>query len=166
TAAGAWRIVCLREQPDALPQVIEAFGRLAERGEREVHPRAVMREESLIAERERIDPKAAELADLRGVARGLRHLHAVGEQMLSVHPRADDTVAQRSFGLCDLVLVVREDVVDAAGVQIETLAEVARAHRRTLDVPTRIAVTPRRRPHQRGTAGLGVLPEREVGRVV
>ena len=77
--------------------MIEALGRLAKRGEREVHAGAVVREQGLIAERQRIDSETAELGDLRRVARGLRHLHAVREQMLSVHPRADDTVAQRSF---------------------------------------------------------------------
>src|SRR6267142_6615067 len=85
--------------------------------------------------------------------------------MLPVDPEADDGMRERALGLRDLVLVVREDVVDAAGVDVETLTEVLRAHGGTLDVPARVAVAPRRWPHQRSAAGLGLLPEREVGRV-
>ena len=41
----------------------------------------------------------------------------------------------RCLGLGDLVLVVREDEVDAAGVDVEARAQVAHAHRGALDVP-------------------------------
>ena len=81
-----------------------------------------------------------------------------------MHPVADDRMAERPLGLRDLVLVVREDVVDTARVQIEALAEVLRAHRRTLDVPAREARAPWRVPHE-GAPGLALLPEREVGGV-
>src|SRR5438034_5465168 len=82
--------------------------------------------------------------------------------MLAVHPVRHRRVTVGTLGLCDLVLVVREDVVYTARMQIETLAEVLRAHRRTLDVPSRKASAPRRLPGERAT-GLGLLPEREVG---
>ena len=124
---------------DALTKVIERFGGLSQRAEREVHARAVVRQQALVPEGERIDLELDQLVDRHGVARRLRHLHAVGEQMLPVHR----CVAVRSFGLRDLVLVVREDVVDTAGVQVEALAEVLRAHRRTLDMPARKPATPR-----------------------
>src|SRR2546427_7804030 len=84
--------------------------------------------------------------------------------MLSVHPVPHGRVAERALGLRDLVFVVREDVVDAAGMQVEALAEVFRAHGRTLDVPSREAGSPRRRPRER-PARLGLLPEREVDRI-
>ena len=128
---------------DALTEVIERFGRLSQRAEREVHARAVVREQALVPEGERIDLELDQLVDRHGVARRLRHLHAVGEQMLPVHPVTDRRVAIRAFGLRDLILVVREDVVDTAGVQVEALAEVLRAHRRTLDMPARKPATPR-----------------------
>ena len=94
-----WRAVRrpLREIADALPQVVEPFGGLPKRREGEVHARAVVREEALIAERERIDAQRFELAHLGGVARGFRHLHAVGEEMLSMDPRADHAVRERAL---------------------------------------------------------------------
>ena len=46
------------------------------------------------------------------------------KQVLAVHPAADHAVAGDALGLGDLVLVVGEDVVDAAGVDVELLAEV------------------------------------------
>ena len=66
--------------------------------------------------------------------------------------------------LRDLVLVVREDVVDAAGVDVEPLAEVFEGHRRALEVPAREALAPARRPLE-GALFTGGLPQREVGRV-
>src|SRR5438445_356813 len=117
--------------------MVERLGGLSQRAQRKVHARPVVRKQALIAEGERIDPEIDHLVDGHGVARRLRHLHAVGEEVLAVHPVPDGGVTVRALGLRDLVLVVRKDVVDAAGVQIETLAEVLRAHRRTLDVPPR-----------------------------
>src|SRR5207253_7547137 len=146
----------LRPVPYALAEVVERLGGLSQRAEREVHPRPVMREQALIAEGERIDAELDHLVDGEVMLRILRHHHAVGKEMLPVHPVADDLMAERPLGLRDLVLVVREDVVDNARVQIEALAEVLRAHRRTLDVPAREARAPWRVPHE-GAAGLALL---------
>ena len=66
--------------------------------------------------------------------------------------------------LRDLVLVVREDVVDAAGMDVEPLAEVFEGHRRALDVPAREALAPAGRPLERALLA-GGLPQREVGGV-
>src|SRR5256885_13730187 len=57
---------------------------------------------------------------------------------------------------------MRKDVVDTAGVQVEALAEVTGAHRRTLDVPAGKSRAPGRIPHQRPIR-FGALPEREIG---
>ena len=60
-----------------------------------------------------------------------------------VHPVAREVaVAERALGLRDLVLVVREDQVGAAAVDVERLAEVAVRHRRALDVPARAGPGP------------------------
>src|SRR5438874_12454376 len=56
---------------------------------------------------------------------------------------------------------MRKDVVDAAGVEVEALAEVMRAHRGTLDVPAGEPWPPWRVPDQRPIR-FGALPEREV----
>src|SRR5207253_11346778 len=108
----------------------------------------------------RLDPTGAG----HRVAGRLTHLETAREQMPPVHPVAHRRVPEGGLGLRDLVLVVRKNVVDTAGVQVEALAEVARAHRRTLDVPSRETRSPRRFPDER-PIGLSALPKREVGLV-
>ena len=73
----------LRQGAHALAEVVEPLGRLTERRVRELHPPAVMREQALITEGERIDPTGDELRHLGRVLRGLRHLHAVHQQVLA-----------------------------------------------------------------------------------
>ena len=97
------------------------------------------------------------------VAQRLRHLGAVEVEEAVVHPvMREGVVAVGALRLCDLVLVVREHQILAAGVDVEGLAEVAGAHRGALDVPAGATGAPRRRP--RRLAGLGALPQREVER--
>ena len=64
-----------------------------------------------------------------------------------------------------LVLVVGEDQVVAAAVDLERRAEHRLRHRGALDVPARPAAAPRRVP-RRVLHRLGRLPEREVERVL
>ncbi len=91
----------------------------------------------------------------------LRHLLLVGADHPVVHPGARERPSARRLGLRDLVLVVREDEVRAAGVDREVEAEQLLGHRRALDVPSGPALAPRRRPG-RVLALLARLPEREV----
>src|SRR5436190_23194273 len=84
--------------------------------------------------------------------------------MRAVEPRSNERLPGRSFALGDLVLVMREDQIDAAGVDVERLAEVLHRHRRALDVPARAARADRGLP--RGLARFRALPEREVPDVV
>ena len=79
--------------------------------------------------------------------------------------KRENGVPGRAFGLGNLVLVVREDQIDAAAVDVDRrLAEQPERHRRALDVPSRPArpdaVVPRR------LAGLGRLPQHEVAGVL
>jgi hypothetical protein len=96
--------------------------------------------------------------DERAVAQALAHLLAAaaghGDQAV-VEPVLREAVAGAGR-LRQLVLVVREDEVDPAGVHVEGLAEVVHGHGGALDVPPRPARAPRRRP--RRLAGLGRLP--------
>ena len=105
-----------------------------------------------------------EVRDAIDVLRGLRHLLTAHLQEPTVDPDRHDLMADRSFGLGDLVLVVWELVVVAAGVDVEPLAEVLHRHRRALDMPAGEAVTPGTRPPE-GPVGSGLLPEREILRV-
>ena len=66
-------------------------------------------------------------------------------------------------GLRDLVLVVREDQVHPAAVDVEGGAEVLGGHGRAFQVPAGPPGSPRRLPVR--LAGLGRLPQREVARV-
>ena len=81
-----------------------------------------------------------------------------------MEPGPDEGLAGRRLALGDLVLVVREDQVDAAGVDVERRSEVGHAHRRAFDVPARPARPDRGLPGR--LAGLGALPQREVADVV
>src|SRR5690606_16431061 len=100
-----------------------------------------------------------QVADSDDVADRLRHLVAAELQQTVVYPVAREGLgAEIRFRLRDLVLVVREDQVRAAAVDIDRAAEVVRAHRGALDVPARAPRSPRTRPAR--LAGLGGLPER------
>ena len=98
------------------------------------------------------------------VAEPLGHLLAADAQVLAVAPDAHEALAGRRLGLGDLVLVVRKDVVDAAAVDVEALAEQRHAHRRALDVPARVAAPDARVPAD--LVGSDRLPEREVADVL
>src|SRR2546421_12568685 len=72
----------------------------------------------------------------RKVLQAFRHLLADSVlQMLRVQPIADERLVGGGLALRDLVFVVRKDVVHAAGMDVEALAQVLHAHRRALDVP-------------------------------
>ena len=79
-----------------------------------------------------------------------------------VHPDAREALA-RGLRLRALVLVVREDQVEAAAVDVEVLAELRVRHRRALDVPAGPPAAPGRVPG-RVLIRLVGLPEREVER--
>ena len=104
-----------------------------------------------------------ELAGADHVADGLGHLLALELKEGVVEPVAGERLAGGGLGLGDLVLVVGEDEVLAAAVDVEGAAQVLAGHGRALDVPAGAARAPGRVPG--GLAGLGALPEGEVQRV-
>ena len=79
-----------------------------------------------------------------------------------MHPRAREALAG-GLRLGALVLVVREDQVEAAAVHVEVLAELRARHGRALDVPAGPPSPPGRVPG-RVLVRLVGLPEREVER--
>src|SRR6185369_10418655 len=62
----------------------------------------------------------------------LRHLLAAERHHAVVQPEVDERLAGRRLGLRDLVLVVREDEILSAAVQVERLAEILHGHGRAL----------------------------------
>src|SRR5674476_510404 len=84
--------------------------------------------------------------------------------MGAMEPRPHERSAGGSLRLSDLILVVREDEVHAARVDVERLAEVGHAHRRALQVPAGPSRPDRGLPA--GLARLGGLPEDEVADII
>jgi hypothetical protein len=82
-----------------------------------------------------------------------------------VEPVVGELLAGRALALRDLVLVVREDEVNAPGVDVEGLAEVLHGHRGALDVPAGTPATDLGVPSGL-VPGFGGLPEGEVARVL
>ena len=92
-----------------------------------------------------------QVADEHEVAERLRHLLALVAHHRRVHPVAGERLAGDALALRDLALVVREDEVGAAAVQVDGGAELVHGHHRALDVPAgatdaerRVATTARR----------------------
>src|SRR2546425_12048999 len=80
-------------------------------------------------------PTLEQVGDQEEVSLALGHRLALDQQVLHVHPVADEGLASPALALRDLVLVVREDEVLAAAGEGEGLAEGFYAHGRALDVP-------------------------------
>ena len=126
---------------------------------------AVVGREQQVAERRRAMALGEHLGDRELVAERLRHLLLVDQQVLDVEPEAGERAAGRPLALGDLVLVVREHEVDAAGVQVDgRLAEQPQRHRRALDVPAGTPGTEAEVPAR--LARPGRLPEDEVAGVL
>src|SRR5687768_876663 len=127
---------------------------------REVQLRAVGNGEQGVAKREGAVSHLLDLGEGEDVAQRLRHLLLIDVEVLAVEPVADERLSGRTLALRDLVLVVREDQVDCAGVNVEGLAEEVHRHRGTLEVPSGAAFADRSLP--RWFAFLLPLPEHEI----
>src|SRR3982074_3814924 len=84
---------------------------------------AVFRLQRQVPKRERIETLLDQLGDAKEVARRFGHPRAGQKKQASVHPVVDDAMAGHSLRLRELGLVMREDVVGAAGMDVESLAE-------------------------------------------
>jgi len=79
-----------------------------------------------------------QIAQGEEVPGGLRHLGSLDHEVGAVHPVTDEgpLPVTGALALGDLGLVVGKDVVDAAAVDVDGLAEQACRHRAALDVPS------------------------------
>ena len=125
----------------------------------------VARRQRQVPERQRVEAPLGELGHALEVAGGLGHLSSGHQQVLAVDPDGGRGAADERRGLRDLVFVVREHVVDATGVHVESIAEVAPRHRGAFEVPAGIAVAPAGGRPLQGASLAGTLPQREVRRV-
>ena len=112
---------------------------------------------------------AAELVERVGeqadVPFGLRHLLVVEAEHPVVHPQPREGLPAPGLRLRDLVLVVGEDEVRAAAVDVEVEPKELLGHRGALDVPPRPPGSPGRVPRRVLTLLLR-LPEGEVARIL
>src|SRR5208283_2923958 len=83
--------------------------------------------------------------------------------MRPVQPMPDERLSGRTFALRNFVLVMRENQVLAAEVQIKTRSENFHAHGAALDVPAGPAFTPRTSPENVAILRRARLPKCEVG---
>ena len=88
------------------------------------------------------------IADGKRIAQALAHLDAVQRQRAGEHPVTGKRLAIGRFALGDFTFIVRENVVDAAAVNIECMAQIFAGHRRTFDMPAGKAFAPRAGPAQ------------------
>ena len=96
----------------------------------------------------------------------LRHFLVVDGDKAIVEPiaRKFHVSVDAWIRLCDLILMMREDQITAAAVEVKRLTEILHRHRRALDVPARASFPPRAVP--RGLARLCRLPQSEVHRMM
>src|SRR5215472_12409845 len=101
-----------------------------------------MRHEHLIAD-DLARPVLQEIADGDEIAEALRHLRALDLKMPIMDPDIGHDLRAVSAGrLRHLVLMVREDEVDAAAMDVEDLAEKRGRHGRALKMPAWPAEAP------------------------
>src|SRR5439155_26445242 len=141
---------------------LESRRRARQRLEREVERLAVVSAGEKVADGLRGMAALEEVGNQEEVSLALRHGLALDQQVLNVHPVADEGLAGPALALRDLVLVVGEDEVLPAAVEVEGLAEVLHAHGRALDVPARAAPAERGVPLRPFRLVLLGFPEHEV----
>ena len=99
------------------------------------------------------------------VALGLGHFASVDRQHVAVHPVVDRAFATGGADvLGDFTFVVGKLQVHSTAVDVKLLTEVFGAHHRTLEMPSRKALSPRRRPLHQVTGVCG-FPKGKVKRI-
>ena len=80
------------------------------------------------------------------IAQRLGHFLVVNIDIAVVHPVMRECLACSSFTLCNFILVMRENQVLTAAVQIERIAQIVRRHCRAFNMPARATLAPWRFP--------------------
>src|SRR5260370_21978150 len=143
---------------------MEIAFRRAYRVETKCHLRSVLRPETEQAKCQRINSVRAQVLEHGERARALADLRPFhpGQERV-VYEITHERLARRALRLRNLVLMMDRDMVEAARMNIERLAEVLHRHRRALDMPSRVATSPRTVPlHQ--MVRLVEYPQRKVVR--
>ena len=103
-----------------------------------------------------------QLVDGKEIAQALAHFLAFNLKKAIMHPHIGHGVrAMGATGLSDLILMVREDQVQPAAMDIEGFAQIALGHGRAFDMPARTPPTPWTVPAR--LLGARKLPQYEIG---
>ena len=143
-------------------QSVVSRARGRQRVKREVQLLPVMRVEAEISELHRRISHFLQIAQQIAIAERLAHLAAVEKHKLSVHPVIDAPVSEPRLALRDFVFVMYGNMVDAARVDIEGLAQKLFTHCSALYVPAGETHPPRAVPLHNVVCGR-FFPQREVG---
>src|SRR5512132_214847 len=82
--------------------------------------------------------------------------------MRAMQPVTDEFLSGHAFALCDFRLVMRENIIDAAAMDIDLIAQQRRRHRAALDVPAGPAWSPWRSPFYVAVFFIPRFPQREI----
>src|SRR5437762_8715613 len=85
--------------------------------------------------------------------------------MRTMQPVADEFLPCHTFALCNLSFVVRKNVIDAAAMDIDLVAEYCRRHRAAFDMPAWTTRAPWRVPFHIAIFFVPRFPKREVADV-
>ncbi len=88
-------------------------------------------------DRGRLVPLKHQVTQGEEVAQALRHLLAFDQQEARMKPEVREGFSGKRFRLRDFVLVMREDQIFSAGMQIEGFAQLLHRHDGALDMPSR-----------------------------
>ena len=101
--------------------------------------------------------------DSEEIALGFTHLTGLIIEVHNMEPVVAPLVTDKGLGLCNLVGMVRECIINTAAVDIQIFTQVLHRNAGALNVPTGIANTPRGNPLQCLVFKLGLgKPQNEV----
>src|SRR2546430_10140152 len=82
--------------------------------------------------------------------------------MRAMQPVTDEFFSGHAFALCDFRFVMREDIIDAAAMDIDLITQQRSRHRAALDVPAGPARSPWRGPFYVAVFFVPRFPTREI----
>lgn len=76
------------------------------------------------------------------IAQGFGHLHVINIQETVMHPVMCKFLVISGFALGNFILVMREDQIFTAGMDINLFTKILLGHDRAFNMPARTAVSP------------------------
>src|SRR5262249_3631960 len=89
-----------------------------------------------VTDLERIVTFLQKIPQRKEIAFRFGHLFAFDKQMLPVNPKPHELPARDGLALCNFIFVMRENVVDAAAMNIQRFTEMFHRHGGTFQVPS------------------------------